>query len=159
MPDVELKGIERFVALSRALRSYNPELRKQMNRRLKQDVQPLIPAARAAARLRLPQQGGLAARVAAVPMRVQVRAAGRDPGVRVVVSRRAGSGARAANRGYVRRPTFGREPWVNQQIQPGWFDDTMKHMGPRLARPSLERTIDAVLSQIVAEYKARQVGN
>jgi hypothetical protein len=147
--DLEVSGVEQFIALSRALRRTNPELRKQMNKQLREAVKPLIPMTRQAALQRLPRRGGLAALVARVPQRVQVRSGGRDPGVRLVVPVRTGSGARAANRGVIRRRTFGREPWVDQPVTAGWFDDTVSQNGPRVARPAVEAALAATLQAIV----------
>lgn len=39
---------------------------------------------------------------------------------------------RHLNRGKWRHPTFGQEPWVTQQVKPGWFDDPARRRGPRV---------------------------
>jgi hypothetical protein len=146
--DFEVHGADQFLKLSKALKNAGrTELRKELHKGIRQAARPLIPAARAEALRRLPKSGGLAAQVAKEPARVQQRT-GSDPGVRIVIGRNRG-GARAANRGVIRHPVFGnREVWVDQRVQPGWFDDSMKASAPEIRR-GIERAMDAVIDEIV----------
>lgn len=148
--DFEIRGADEFFRLSKALKhAGRTEMRKGLNRGLTTAAKPLIPKARAEALRRLPKRGGLAAQVAKEPMRVQVRT-GSDPGVRVVVGKKGG-GAQGANRGVIRHPVFGnREVFVDQKVQPGWFDDPMKAGGPSIRR-DLEHAIQSVIDEIVRE--------
>lgn len=148
--DFEARGADQFLALSKALKEAGrTDLRKALNKGMRDGAKPLIPKARAEALATLPQRGGLAKLVAKEPARVQTRT-GRDPGVRIVVGKKRG-GARSANRGVIRHPVFGnRERWVSQPVPSGWFDDTMRKHGPDV-RPALERAIDDMARRIVRD--------
>lgn len=124
MTDLSVRGAEDFLALSKRMKAAGQgELRKELNKGLREAVKPLIPQTRAAARSRLPQRGGLAALVAKEPQRVQVRTGAGTAGVRLVVGQKGG-GARAADQGAIRHPVFGRPTFVTQQVRPGWFTET-----------------------------------
>ena len=148
--DFEVRGADQFLALSKALKhAGRTELRKELNKAMRVGAKPLIPKARAEAMRRLPQRGGLAKQVAKEPARVQTRT-GKDPGVRVVVGKKRG-GARMANRGVVRHPVFGnRGKWVEQKVQPGWFDDPMEASAPEIRR-ALQQGIEDVAAKVVRE--------
>jgi hypothetical protein len=150
--DFTVRGTGDFIRLSKALKAAGrTELRKELHKGMRKAARPLIPKARAEARARLPQSGGLADQVAREPARVQVRT-GRDPGVRVVIGRKRG-GARQANRGVIRHPVFGnRDVWVDQRVRPGWFDDPMRGEAPAIRRDVL-RAMDDVADQVVRDAK------
>lgn len=148
--DFQVQGAEDFLKLSKALKhAGRTELRKELNKGMRDGAKPLIPKARAEALSRLPSSGGLARQVAKEPMRVQTRT-GRDPGVRIVVGKRNG-GARSANRGFIRHPVFGnRENWVTQEVRPGWFDDPIKAGAPAI-RKDLEQAMQDVAAKVVRD--------
>lgn len=149
--DFTVKGADQFVALSKALKhAGRTELRKELNKGMKQAAKPLVAKSRAEALARLPQKGGLAKQVAREPQRVQTRTGARTGGVRVVVGKKRG-GAQMANRGFIRHPVFGnRENWVTQEVRPGWFDDTMKASAPDIRR-ELMAAMEAIAQQVVRE--------
>lgn len=145
MSDFQISGVDDFLKLSKALKhAGHGELRKELNRRLKEAVKPLTPETRARALETLPKRGGLAARVAKAPQRVAVKT-GRDAGVALVVGKRAGSGARSANTGSVRHPVFGdRKTFVEQKVPADWFD------GPaRKAKPEVTKAVEQAMQSIV----------
>lgn len=148
--DFAVEGADQFLALSKALKhAGRTELRKELNKAMRDGAKPLIPKARAEALRRLPQRGGLAKQVSKEPARVQTRT-GRDPGVRVVVGRKRG-GARQANRGVVRHPVFGnREVWVDQKVPPGWFDEPMAASAPEI-RKALEQGIEEMAQKVIRD--------
>lgn len=150
--DFEVVGADQFLALSKALKhAGRTELRKELNKAMRDGAKPLIPKARAEAFKRLPQRGGFARQVSKEPARVQTRT-GRDPGVRVVVGKKRG-GAQAANRGVIRHPVFGnRNVWVNQPVPPGWFDDTMQANAPEI-RKALQQGIEDVAAKVIREVE------
>lgn len=155
--DFEIRGADEFLRLSKALKhAGRTDLRKELHAGLKRAARPLIPKTRAEAMRRLPQGGGLAARVAKVPQRVDVRT-GRDPGVRLVVSKssRGSAAAAGANRGVVRHPVFGnRDVWVAQSVPPGWFDDPIKDSARAPAiRRDLEQAIETVAERVVRDTR------
>lgn len=151
MPDdFAVQGADQFYELSKALKhAGKTELRKELNKAMRDGAKPLIPKARAEALKRLPQRGGLAKQISKEPARVQTRT-GKDPGVRVVVGKKRG-GARSANRGVIRHPVFGnRDVWVDQPVPPGWFDDPMRASAPEI-RKALAQGIEDVAAKVVRD--------
>jgi len=148
LSDIEIRGVEDMLRLSKALKNAGRlDTRRELHKGIQKAARPLIPAARAAALTTLPQRGGLAGKVARAPMRVQVRT-GRDPGVRIVVGKDR-SGARAANHGLIRHPVFGhRDRWVDQRVPADWFDGAMRRNAPAV-RPEIARAMDRVVDKIV----------
>lgn len=131
MSDFTVKGADDFLALSKRLKAAGEgDLRKALNKGLREAAKPLIGKTRAAARQKLPRRGGLAALVAKEPQRVQVRT-GNSAGVRVVVGKSRGA-AQAADRGVVRHPVFGRDTFVEQKVDPGWFSETAQDEAPAI---------------------------
>lgn len=152
--DFSMEGAEQFYRLSKALKTAGEtELRKELNKGLRNAAKPLIKDTRATALRILPKRGGLAQIVAKEPQRVQVRTGDKTAGVRIVVGKKRGA-ARATNRGIVRHPVFGiRTAWVTQRVKPGWFDDTLAEQGPGKVRPELDAAIQRVADQVVSRAK------
>ncbi len=152
MSDFEVRGADQFLALSRALKAAGrSELRKELNKGMRDAAKPLIAKSRAAALAKLPSRGGFAAMVAKEPQRVQVRTGAATAGVRIVVGKRRG-GAQAANGGRLRHPVFGTDTFVTQDVPPGWFDDTMRAGAP-VVRPELEAAMERVAQRVVDESR------
>ena len=151
MSDFQVKGAEDFLRMSKALKAAGrTDMRKQLNKALKDATKPLIAQTKAATS-RLPQSGGLAASVRRAPQRVQILT-GRNPGVRIIAGKR-GDGARAADLGTIRHPVFGnREVWVNQAVQPRWFTETLEQGAPTV-RPHLVDAMEVIAAQIVREAR------
>ena len=150
MSDFEVTGADQFLRLSKALKhAGRTQLRKELNAGMRKAAKSLIPKTRAAALDgRLPDAGGLAQRIAKAPQRVQVRT-GKDPGVSIVAGK-AGSGARAADVGFIRHPVFGRDQFVTQAVEPGWFSKTLQDAAPDVV-PDLERALADVADRVVRE--------
>lgn len=107
------------------------KLRLEFLAELRKEVKPLLAATRQAAAEQLPKSGGLAARVAKSPMFGRNRLTGRAAGVRLFTSEHDTMGT---DRGTVRHPVFGHDPWVVQPLaKSGWWSET-------LARKSSEVT-------------------
>lgn len=123
--DLRVDGADRFAALGARLRaSGQGELLKELQRALQQASKPLTPASRARARQVLPSRGGLGALVARAPQRITARAGSSKAAVKFTIGKK-GSGARGAEIGVVRHPTFGnRRAFVSQRVTPGWFSAT-----------------------------------
>lgn len=148
MSDVSFRGAEDFLRVSKALKAAgDKELRKELNKSLREAAKPIIKATRAAALEQLPKRGGLAAQVAREPQRVQVRTGAKTAGVRIVVGRRRG-GARMADQGLVRHPLFGdREHWYTTKVPEGWFTDTGQEQLPQV-RGELLKAVAAMADRI-----------
>lgn len=145
-------GAEKFLRLSKALKQAGKtDLRRELNKGLRDAARPLIAKTRAAARRDLPHSGGLAQLVAKTPQRIQVRTGATTAGVRIVAGR-AGSGARGTNKGVIRHPVFGTDVFVDQKVPSGWFDDTIKASAADV-RTELERAVERVAQQVVRQAK------
>lgn len=153
--DLEVRGAEQFIALSKALKHAGKgQLRKDLNSGIRVAVKPLVAKTRSAAKDQLPSSGGLAQQVAKEPQRVQVRTGAKTAGVRLGVQRKRGA-ARSTNRGRLRHPVFGnRDVWVTQSVPPGWFDDTIKRDVRRI-RQEVEGVLDTIAKQIVNDARRR----
>lgn len=129
-------------ALQRKLKAIDRrDLRRELNKGLREGAKPLIGEARSAARSELPQRGGLAERVASRPMTISAS----TTGVRIRVK---GMDARSTERGRLRHPVYGnREVWVTQAIKPGWFTERMRREAPKV-RPELVKAMDRVAAKI-----------
>lgn len=149
----EVRGADQFLQLSKALKKMGDggAMRKELHKGVKKAARPLIPKAKQEAKSRLPQRGGLAAQIAKEPARTQVRTGSRNFGVRIVIGKKKG-GAWAANRGVIRHPVFGnREVWVEQKVQPGWFDDPMKESAKDIRediRAAMNDVVDKVARSV-----------
>ena len=129
-------------------------IRKRLLAGLKDGVQPAVAKSKAAA-LALPakpggKSTGLRKKLAKV-IGPQVRTSGRDPGVRVRISRsRMGEQAALAkvtNIGRWRHPVHGdRKVWVTQTSKAHWFDDANRYSGP-----PVRRALGKVLTDIERE--------
>lgn len=152
MADASVRGADDFFRLSKALkRAGRGDLRKELNKAMKDAAKPLIEKTRAEARSSLPSRGGLAEQVAKEPARVQVRTGAQTAGVRIVVGKRRG-GARSTDTGTIRHPVFGTGRWVTQRVDGGWFSDTLRDSAPAV-RPSLERVLQDMAQKVVNDVK------
>jgi hypothetical protein len=119
-------------------------LRRELYKGLQRAARPAKDAAREGAS-RLPQRGGLAARVAGA--RFSVRAtAGRNPRVRITATE-AGRGKvnlASLDRGRLRHPLFGdRGHWFSQAVPPQWFSGPIAARADAV-RAELEQAVTAV---------------
>lgn len=163
MKDFEVRGADEFLKLSKALKAAGrTEMRKELNKRMRQAGKPLIPKVRAAALEELPKRGGLNRRMASRPIRVVTRT-GRDPGIKLVMPRTQ----EGYNDGVIRHPVFDKHklargksgprakpvPWVTQRVGPGeWFDDTIVANRGKVV-PLLEQAIQTTLDDIVRKAR------
>jgi hypothetical protein len=147
--DFEVTGLDGLLAFSKGLKNAGERgLRNELNKRLRETAKPLIQQTREAARRELPKRGGLAEQVASTPQRIKV-ATGRDPGVFILVSKRAG--VRATNRGLLRHPVYGnREVWVDQKVAAGWFDATLD-TGVVFVRKAIDDALQTMFDEIARE--------
>lgn len=140
-----------FARVARALqeeadgKQWAAELREDLHKAL----EPGVAAARGAV-LGMPSSGqpheGEPLRVAVAHQVVAEVSLGRSPGARIRVRKRgmprgfANAGKRLnARRGW-RHPVFASDLWVSQRGEPGWFDDTLRRLHPRL-RAAAERAL------------------
>lgn len=144
--EVRIQGAEKLAVVGKQLRATgNKDIRKEMYRGLRRAAKPLAADARENARRTLPKAGGLNERVARSKFRVSVRAAGRNPGVRITA---AGLDARLDTQGRTRHPLFGnREWWYEQKVKPHWFEIPMRAGAPKVRR-ELEQVVDEIAKKL-----------
>lgn len=138
MVDLRITGANELGALARRLRAEGEAgkgLRKELFRGINRATKPLKAEAKAAAARELPQAGGLAQVVARSRFTTRTRTGARSAGVSIVAK---GTAVRTTNRGMVRHPVFGnKKVWVTQDVEPGWFTDTMQRAAPLVQRQLL----------------------
>jgi len=145
--DFGVTGADAFFRLSKALKEAGKaELRKELNKGMREASKPLIRQARAAALRELPHRGGLAQRIAKAPMRAQVRTGAETAGVRIVTT---SHDTAATDSGRLRHPVYGhKDRYVEQQVTPGWFSQTLSNGAPAV-RPELEKAIQSVIDKVI----------
>ena len=129
-------------ALQRKLKAVDRgDLRRELNKGLREGAKPLVQDAKDAARDDLPKRGGLADRVASRPTTVSVT----QGGIKIRVK---GVDAKSADRGVLRHPVYGnRNTWVLQRIPTGYFTNRMRREAPKV-RPDLIRAMDRIAEKI-----------
>jgi ribosomal protein L16/L10AE len=127
-------------ALRRAARDLPVEIQKAM----RDTAGPLIEAARQRARATLPRHGGLNEVVAASRFQTRPVRRGGEVGVRIQT---ADHDRRLDSQGRVRHPVYGRDRWVTQRVQPGWFTAAMTAAGKTAGGRRLERALQRVADE------------
>lgn len=151
--EISIEGADRFKATARALKAYGRgDLRKELYRGINRAAKPLKLNAKQRARTVLPRGGGLAKRVARTSLRTKALAGGRNAGVRIVAQPNAVSDPLSINRGRVVHPTYGHEPFVVQQVTPGWFTKPMEDGAP-VVREEMLKVIDTVGKKLFTPMK------
>lgn len=146
MLDPKIEAPDKLDLVARILRGLgDKELSRELYRGLNRATTKLRADAKAEAGRRLPQRGGLAARVAAARLSTR-RRGGRNPGVRIQAS---GMDQLARmDEGQVKHPVYGnRNVWVTQQISDGWFSEPME-AGKGEAAAAIEEALDDVAIQV-----------
>lgn len=145
--DLSIKGTDELGDLAKALRAAGDSgkgLKRELYRGMNRATKPLRAEAQKAAASRLPQSGGLAARVAKTKMTTRILT-GRNPGVSIQPK----GTALSTDRGYVKHPVFGNKGrWVTQTVEGGWFSDTM-----RGAAPSVRKELIQAMSDVADQIK------
>lgn len=130
-------------------------LRAQLLAGIRAGAKPAVEATRQAARDQLPKHGGLNEYVATSGIVTSTRLTGPRVGVRIGV--RKGSQfhrAYGANKGTIRHPVFARKDrirqrwkWVDQQVTPGWFDQTLEKATPAITAV-VTKTCQAIAEEV-----------
>lgn len=117
MADVEVRGADAFYKVSKRLKAAgNGELRKELNRGIRQVARPLAVRGREAVAAQTPNAGGLARAVLRQPVGVKTQTGLQTAGVRLTAGRKGGV-LRGLEKGAFRHPVFGRPgAWVTQQV-------------------------------------------
>lgn len=141
--EVSTRGAEDFLALSKRLKAAGQtELRKELNKGLRDAAKPLIGKTRQAFAGGLPRRGGLAQVISRRPMRVKV-ATGTNPGVSIVAAKTD----RRIDEGVISHPVFGRRPNVTQRVTSGLFSETLQQEAPAI-RVELVAAVDRMTDRV-----------
>lgn len=143
---VRIEGAEQLVLLARKLKDAPKELRSELYRGLNRVTKPLKQDARKAAMQRLPSRGGLGKRVARSKIVTKRRVSGGGAGVRIVAT--SGYDIGSINRGRVRHPTYGHQPWVNQTVPSGFWTEPLTAGAPKVAA-EIQEVMDNVTQKII----------
>jgi hypothetical protein len=145
---IELRGAEQLVALAKRLKTATKELRSDLYRGINRAAKPLKNNVKKSARERLPKKGGLNRHIAGTKIATKRRVTGKYAGVRLVGT--SGYDIGSINRGRVRHLTFGREPWVNQVVQKGFWSDPLAAGAPDV-RDEVQEVMDDIAKKLGAE--------
>lgn len=131
-------GVGQLEAIGRRLKETgDKELRRDLLRGINRALKPAKAAVKAAALRDLPQGGGLNRVVASSRIGSRTRTAGRNPAV-FLTGKKSGHDLRSLDKGKARHPTFGHEPWVTQDIKPGWWSETLAGQVPSIRREVID---------------------
>lgn len=143
---VRVEGVDQFTQLARRLKAQDSKaLRTEFYRGINRATKPVIADIRQTAKTELPRRGGLGKRVARSKITTKRRMSGKSAGVRVVGT--SGYDIRSIDRGRVRHLTWGRKPWVNQKVRPGFWTTPVRE-GEPVARASIVRVMDDIARKI-----------
>jgi hypothetical protein len=138
-------GVGELDAVARRLKAAGRgDLRKELLKGIRAQGKPAIADVKRSARATLPTRGGFADLVARSSYGMRTRLSGDKMGVSIVGTGRSVKSLRAINAGRLRHPVWGnRDVWVEQHIEPGFFD------GPIEKRADdIRRGIQKVLADI-----------
>lgn len=146
---LELRGANQFAAVAKALKEMGDKgLQREFNRALRDAAKPFIDAVHESALRRLPSHGGLAQRVAGTGVRVRKSDNRKGTGIRLVATGKIGAkDISRMNRGQVRHPVFGHQPWVTQSISPGFWDQAVEAVSSTVMR-QMQAALDDVARKI-----------
>lgn len=148
---IEVSGAEQLAALSKRLKEAGEKgLQRELNKGIREAVEPFREAVRQSALNKLPRKGGLAQRVAdqVVPRPRKVNNS-KGVGLRLIATGRQGMRSLAAlDAGKIRHPVFGdTEKWVSQLVQAHVWSQPAEDLGPGVAR-QVQAAINRVVRQI-----------
>jgi hypothetical protein len=124
------RGAEDLDRLGKRLKAMGDGgLRSELLAGIRKAAKPLPQAVRASALEKLPQRGGLAARIAGSRMSTRTRLSGNNVGVRFEA--KGVYNLRRMDRGQVRHMAFGNpKSWHTQEIPEGWFSQPIEDIAP-----------------------------
>lgn len=175
MSDFQVTGADDFYRLSKALKAAGrTEMRKQLNKAVREAAKPVIKDVKAAARSDLPHGGGLNERMAKARTVIKTKT-GKDPGVTVAMPQKQ-EGYLTGN---IRHPVFatkvrihrksskrkdgtvghyrdgargGKARWAPQKINGDWFDGTVEKSAPTVL-PHIEKALQSIADEVVRRAK------
>lgn len=124
------------------------DLRKDLLAGIRKEGKDTVKDIKASAAAELPHRGGLAELVSRSSYGIRTRMSGNSIGVRVQGTSRSVKSLRALNAGRLRHPVYGnRNVWVEQQVEPGWFDKPIERDADNIRR-GVDRVLDDIARRI-----------
>lgn len=147
IPELRVDGAKQLGAVSRALKSADPLIRRELAAGIREATEPVKKEVEAELAAVLPTRGGAAAQIPADTKVVTQRMAGRSgPGIRLRA--RSKRNVRRIDRGRLRHPLFGnRGHWFTTNVKPGWFTRPALAAGDDVRRELVSR-LDKVARKI-----------
>lgn len=150
---VSVTGADELLRVSKALKAAGQtEVRKDLNKALRNAAKPLIGVVKDAARSELPSRGGAGDFFAGKRTRIQVKT-GRTAGVSVVIAKqdpRLDSEGRLAHPVFGRVAADGKRVVVVQRVRKGIFTRALDFSAPDV-RDELLRVLDETAQRIARE--------
>jgi len=145
-----------LLRLSKALKGFDPVLRKELHKGLRDAAKPLIPVVRKTLGEVYPKRGGLAAVMAKSKVRTAFRTGTKDPGVSIIIP---GVQAKLGeNYGLLRHPVFGRPGktrrewrWVNQHLDVGAIAKAV-HENLDKVLPGIDAVLEVTATRVLGEF-------
>lgn len=135
---IEVTGTEQLSKVAGAIATFEPTLRKELLRGMRESAKPAIRHVKDAALRDFPAGGGLNKFAQKSAIGVRTRTSGKDAGVRIIALKK-GHDVRAMDRGEVRHPLWGnRKHWYPQSVKPGFFTATLSGEGEQVQVRMLE---------------------
>jgi hypothetical protein len=143
---VRVTGADKLQRLSKELKAAGDPgkgLRKELLKEIRDAGKPTVQKVRQAAQA-LPGESDKELRQAiASGVAVRTKLSGKNAGIHIIVRRaRLPQGKervpRLMNRGKWRHPVFGRDVWVDQVSEPGWFDEAVRGDANRFRKAVLQ---------------------
>lgn len=147
IPELRVDGANQLVQISRALKTADPLIKRELAAGIREATAPIKKEAEAELVAVLPSRGGAAADISADTKVVTQRLAGRaGPGIRLRA--RSRRNVRRIDRGRLRHPLFGNKGhWFTTNVRPGWFSRPVLDAGDDL-RKELSSRLDKVAQMI-----------
>jgi hypothetical protein len=150
----KVEGGAEFIELAHALRDAGDKvLRLAVYKTLRETAKPIGAEVLRKGAEKMPQRGGLAARVAQGNVTAGSALTGKYPKVELRLRTRDSYSLRQLDRGVLRHPVFGnRQVWVRQSVPEHAFSDAFQEFAPELRRLALKNA-EQVLQEIKHEVK------
>lgn len=156
--DFKVTGADQLLAMSKALKGWDNELRKEMHKGIRDAAKPLIPIVREALRQTYPKRGGLADKMAKSKIRTAYRT-GSDPGVTIIIP---GLQAKLGeDYGLIRHPVHANPnktrrqwAWVAQSVDAGAIEAAVNANLDEVI-PGIERILAITATRVLGDFKGR----
>lgn len=155
----ELRGLDQLLDLSKALKDFDTELRKELHKEVRTAAKPLVAISRTAIAAQYPQEGGVSKTLKRGRIRTAVKT-GKDPGVSVVFS---GLTVKLIERyGKIRHPVFPDTKnktrrqwrWVDQPVPKlkGLLENTIRD-NAKVVTPAIAKAVENTAARVIGKVK------